>query len=536
MPNPGSGELRSTAVGTKAAPAHREPAWKAIRHVFVLMLENRSFDHMFAFSRLPGIDAASVAQTNPGPGGGTIAFHAGAFHTGAADPMPTDPRHEFADVVEQLCGPGATYPAGGAFPPLRNTGFAINYAKTFPANPAPSDAQVAPIMAGIDTRTMAPALWTLAREFVVCDRWFSSLPGPTFPNRFFLHGASSAGLEHSPSNLDLARWELGAGFRYPRGSVFDALGPGKWRLYQDETGPIEGRIPQVAAIKGVEFGDVHDLSRLAGDLAGDYRWAYTFIEPNYGAMLTGHYKRGSSQHPLDTLAGGDRLIARVYNALRASRLWEDSLLIVTYDEHGGFYDHVAPDAVVPPGDFSSSGHSSGPNPEHNASGFDFARLGVRVPAVLVSPRLERGGVDHAMHDHSSVIATLGKLNGFAPLTQRDAQAHSVLELVLPTIRQDCPMTIASVPLARAPAETATASDPAHDALPVAEGSSLQGHLYVVRKAQAESRAAEQQAMVAVAPPSSAESWFHAPRTRGEARAYLDAALPALLDERAARQT
>jgi phospholipase C len=500
-----------------------DPAWKAIRHVFVLMLENRSFDHMLGCSGLFGIDGATPSQANPGPDGAPVAFHAGA-----ADPMPTDPRHEFTDVVEQLCGKGATYPSGGGgYPPIDNSGFAVNYARTFPAAPAPGNDQVGPIMAGIDTRSATPALWTLAREFVVCDRWFSSLPGPTFPNRFFVHGASSGGLEHSPSNLDLATWELFAGFRYPRGSVFDALGPGKWRLYQDDSGPIEGRIPQVAAIKGVHFNDVHDLGRFASDLSGEYPWAYTFIEPSYGAMIGGHYHNGTSQHPMDTLAGGDRLIARVYNALRASPLWEESLLIVTYDEHGGFYDHVAPDAVVPPGDAAG--------PDHNRSGFDFARLGVRVPAVLVSPRLLRGGVDHAMHDHSSVVATLGKLFGFPPLTQRDAQAHSVLELVLATVRPDCLQSISSVPAALAMAAEALADDPAHDALPVEDGSTLQGFLYVLRKAQAESRNPVQQAMLAAELPVEAESWFHASRSRGAARAYVNAALPALLEERAAVQ-
>jgi phospholipase C len=213
--------------------------------------------------------------------------------------------------------------------------------------------------------------------------------------------------------------------------------------------------------------------------------------------------------------------------LRASPLWEESLLIVTYDEHGGFYDHVTPDAVVPPGDAAG--------PAHNRSGFDFARLGVRVPAVLVSPRLLRGGVDHAMHDHSSVVATLGKLCGFPPLTQRDAQAHSVLELVLSTVRPDCPQSISSVPAALAMAAEARADDPAHDALPVEDGSTLQGFLYVLRKAQAESRNPVQQAMLAAELPVEVESWFHASRSRGAARAYVNAALPALLEERAAVQ-
>jgi phospholipase C len=489
-----------------------------IKHVFVLMLENRSFDHMFAHSGISGIFAAIASDKN------TFASQAIAFNDKAPNVMPTDPHHEFSSVVEQLCGDGVTYKKGKLYPKIDNSGFAVSYARTYPAAPPPSAAMAAPIMAGLKTKTQAPALWTLAREFVLCDRWYSSMPGPTWPNRFFVHGASSAGLEHSPKQLDLAKWELFSGFRYPNGSVFDALKSGNWRLYQDRSGPLTGHIPQVAAIKGVRLKDVRNLAAFAKDLKGNYPWKYTFIEPAYGDIISGKYRNGTSQHPLDTVTGGDRLVASVYNALRASPLWDDSLLIITHDEHGGFYDHMAPDKAVPPGD--------NPGPDHNESGFDFATYGVRVPAVVVSPWVAKGKVDHTIYDHSSVIATLSALFGFAPLTERDKHANTVLGLIEPSKRSDCPQTIQSVALPKTTTLAAAAKvgvqDHSRDVELVREGGNLQGYLFVVRKAQAESGQAKQVKAMTASLSGGTKSWFHEPRTRGDARDYLMAALPDLL--------
>src|SRR5580700_10788175 len=109
-----------------------------------------------------------------------------------------------------------------------------------------------------------------------------------------------------------------------------------------------------------------------------YPWLYTFIEPNYGDILNGTYEGGTSQHPLDGVAHGEALIKTVYESIRKSPHWNKSLLIVTWDEHGGFYDHVAPPSAVAPGD-------AGPGSTYNKHGFTFEQLGVRVPAVVVSP-------------------------------------------------------------------------------------------------------------------------------------------------------
>jgi len=481
-----------------------------IRHVFVLMLENRSFDHLFGLSGIPGIDAATAANACPLPGGAAISFSGGAPAT-----MPTDPGHEFGSVVEQLCGPGVTFPPTHIYPPISNRGFVASYARTF-KTPTPARADVAYIMAGVDTPVQAPAIDRLAKNYVLCDKWFSSLPGPTWPNRFFVHGASSAGLEHSPTAPDIALWETLSGFRYPNGSVYDRLGNGNWRLYQDKSGPISGQIPQVGALHRINGGDVKDLDRFAADLAGGYTYAYTFIEPAYGDLIANSYQRGSSQHPRDGLAAGDRLVARIYNAIRQSPLWPQSLLLITYDEHGGFYDHCAPPVAPAPAD--------NPPPGHNKSGFDFTRYGVRVPAIVVSPWVAKGAVDSVTRDHASVAATLTSLFGMAPLTQRDRAAASLSSLLKPAARPDadCPASITGATDPIAPAAQPIAI--ANAAQPVPEGSNLQAFLYVVRKAHAEA-GARPDSFVAqnFAPAPTSRS----PVTIGQAQAYIEQMAPHL---------
>jgi phospholipase C len=402
----------------------------SIQHVFVLMLENRSFDHLFGLSGIPGIVAATAESTNACNG---IVY---AFGDGAPVQMPSDPGHEFTDVLEQLCGAGVSYQQGGAYPSVDNSGFVSNYATSLgKATPPQAAAAAGEIMRGVDTRTQSPNLYRLATEFVLCDGWHSSLPGPTWPNRYFLHGASSAGLDHSPTSVEMSDWECVDGFNYPKGSIFDALGESNYRLYQDELGSALGRVPQVASLKGISFFDIDDLSHFEADLAADYTARYTFIEPSYGDIVHNTYEGGSSQHPMDGLSGGDQLAARVYNAIRNSPLWERSLLVILYDEHGGFYDSVKPGHAVPPNDGAGS--------SMNTNGFLFDTYGVRVPAIVVSPWVARGHVDHTVYDHTSVLATVERLFGLPPLTDRDKNAKDLLSLITPTCRADCPQRIGS---------------------------------------------------------------------------------------------
>ena len=401
----------------------KETVPSVIQHVFVLMLENRSFDHMFALSGIPGIVAATPANANSYLG------KSYAFSGGSPKQMPTDPGHEFPDVVEQLCGVGAQLQSGGPYPLINNLGFVENYATTHTEGAPPVQSDAGLVMLGIDTRAEAPALYQLAKEFVLCDNWHSSLPGPTWPNRYFLHGASSAGLDHSPTSAEMSDWEALEGFAYPNGSIFEALGKGNYRLYQDQFGPALGHVPQVASLKGISFFDVDKLDHFTEDLAAGYTAKYTFIEPSYGDVTDGSYQGGSSQHPMDGIAEGDALVARVYGAIRNSSVWNSSFLIILYDEHGGFYDSVAPGPATKPND--------GANGQMNKYGFGFDRFGVRVPAVVVSPWVGRGQVTHTLFDHSSVLATIEAIFGIKPLTDRDRAAKSLLSLITDTCRTDC---------------------------------------------------------------------------------------------------
>jgi phospholipase C len=460
--------------GGTSASMLRTGDYSSVEHVFVLMLENHSFDNIFAFSGIPGIKAATTQDSN--------AYNGQSYavsDTSTPLGMPTDPGHEFADVLEQLCGQGATYTAPN-YPEVTLTGFAANYAtSTTEKTGTPTPAEIGDVMASFDTATQLPNIQALAKNFVVCDQWYSSLPGPTWPNRFYVHGASSAyadsdgytSLDDSPSTAQIAQWETVSGFAYRKGSLFEALDGENipWRVYHDDTLNTGGSIPQVAALKGISLANplqVKSITELAGDLNSGYPYRYTFIEPNYGDVTGNTYKGGSSQHPEDSVQGGENLVATVYHAVRNSPLWPYSMLIITYDEHGGFYDSVAPGAAVPPATDDLPG----------ANGFVFNQLGVRVPAVVVSP-LVTPGVDHTTYDHSSVLATVERLFGLSALTARDRAANDLTHLL------GSPGATAAAPQlevrAATPPSPSTATPPR---TPVPDRCDLQGFLYAARKA------------------------------------------------------
>ena len=488
----------------------------AIKHVFVLMLENHSFDNMLALSGIPGITAATTSNYNSYNG-------ANYYVSGPApESMPTDPGHEFTDTLEQLAGEGATYQPEGAYPTINNSGFAANYATTTTEGPTPSTDEIGDIMKCFDTESQLPMLYQLASDFVLCDHWFSSLPGPTWPNRFFLHGASSNGLDHSPTDAELTEWETVDGFKYPNGSIFDRMNSANitWHLYHDDNGPIEGEVSQVSAIHGIQMWDVHPVTDLVTALqSADYPYQYTFIEPNYGDIIDGSYSGGSSQHPVDGVAGGETLIQQVYNAIFSSPIWDSSMLIITYDEHGGFYDHVAPGPVTAPNDGSN-------NSKYNEFGFNFTQYGVRVPAVIVSPYTYGGGVDHTVYDHTSVLATLEYLFGLDPLTDRDAQANALEHLITGNAAADMPRTLERA-APRAPKSESATPPLASESDPVVEGSMLAAFVGTLLKADSGLAKTPEERAAAV-------KRHQGVNTRGEARAYLREVMARVQAERARR--
>ena len=384
------------------------------KHVFVLMLENRSFDHLFGFSGLRGTDAETGAPTGvvglAGTEANTYRGQRYPVARGADFVMPVDPHHEFEDVLLQLCGEGATYAKGQRYPTVTNSGFVASYVRSG------GDRDPGEVMKCFDTEHQLPALFALAQSYALCDGWHASIPGPTVPNRLFAHGASSWGLDHSPGFLELMKWET-AGLSLPHGTIFDRLNEAgrHFRIYAGEG------LPLVATLEGISALHIHDVADLAEDLKDPaFPADYVFIEPSY--HITQSYRGSTSMHPLADVRDGEHLVKQVYEAVRGSAHWDDSVLIVTWDEHGGFYDHVVPPAAPAPGD----GGLASPLNQH---GFTFDRYGPRVPALVISPRIRRGTLDHRLYDHASIPKTLEEIFDLAPLTERDEQARSLLPLL-----------------------------------------------------------------------------------------------------------
>lgn len=431
-----------------------------VEHVFVVMLENRSFDNMLGRAGIPGLPSIESYSNSYG----SKTYSVGK--TKAPCTMTTDPGHEMIDVLQQLTNapsngkPSSKLPV--YYPTLdpknfpNGTGFVTNYVNNYDEdNPnPPAEGNRGDIMKCFSAE-QAPVLSELAKQYAVCTNWFSSLPGPTWPNRLFVHFGSSLGLDVSPTKSQIADWySLGINTPSINPSIFDKLGSDNYKLYSDfdprrtlnhwpyinpyylysqfsdnpSNGGTTGATPQVNSINGIAFTDVSSLkTNFEDDLEATNYPAYTFIEPHYGDIYDGTYAGGSSQHPMDDIAGGEALIKFVYETLVASSIWEKSLLIITYDEHGGFYDSVKPQKAVIP----TSAAKANPY-KYNELGFKFEHYGVRVPAVIVSPYIKKGTVDDTLYDHTSVLSTLKKLFNSVtglPLTERDRWANHLLQLL-----------------------------------------------------------------------------------------------------------
>ncbi len=379
-----------------------------IRHVIVLALENRSFDHMLGALQavkpeIDGIPPGQPPRTNQ---------HDGQIYpqqTGAARAVADDPRHETAHVLVQL----RTDPTGNA-----NSGFVADYASAYPALKAAGLTEVM----NFHARGALPALHALAENFTVCDHWFSSVPGPTWTNRLFLMSGTSLGRVAMPGGLmDLnLHW-------YDQSTIFDRLNDRRleWTVYRGDT-PLSLLLSHQWEPQNLRrYKKMRDFfADVARQNLGDFP-SFVLIEPAYldpGA---------NDDHPSHDVLAGEALIASVYNALRANEgLWNASLLVVLFDEHGGFYDHVAPPATIPP--------------DHNQQEYAFDRLGVRVPAILVSP-FAANTVLQTQFDHTSLLNYLIDKWQLGPLGARAAQANNFKDALRGPARTDTPTAIPAVP-------------------------------------------------------------------------------------------
>lgn len=364
------------------------PPSDPIKHVVLLVLENHSFDQMLGclqheYPDLDGVDVDGAPRSNRNSKGVAIL----QLPTDEQQ-MKLDPKHENVDVLEQL--------AGG------NAGFVTNFEKSYPDS-TPDDQQD---VMGYYPEDFLPALHQLGKTFTVCDRWFSSLPGPTWPNRFFALSGTSAGCVLMPDGLQHPR--LGEFVSQQQDTIFQRLtakGIG-WNIYFSDF-PISLMLVKQRGLAAL--GNYRLIEHFFDAASGDEKDfpSFAFIEPKYMAADQ------DDDHPPHNIFKAEKLIADVYNAIRSNdALWESTLLVITYDEHGGFYDHVTPPPAVAPDDLRVD------------SAYGFNQLGVRVPALLVSPWVGRC-VEHTTFDHTSLLKYLIEKWNLGSLYARTEAATSI---------------------------------------------------------------------------------------------------------------
>jgi phospholipase C len=392
-----------------------------IEHIIVLMMENRSFDHMIGFLKRENPEIRGIMggdYSNADADGTSFPVTDGARYQGD---FTVDTGHDFADVDVQL------YSDKNLPPDM--SGFVKNY-----------DGRAGK---GAGSRVMkcftpdqVPVISALAREYAIADQWFSSVPGPTLPNRAFAHFGTSFG------RLDMSPEYLRA-----RPSIYHRL----------RNSNVKSKIYYYAKWSGTQgltflLDDQRSFFGLWGDFKDDCLNnrlpAYSFVEPPYsdnGGTIA------ADQHPDHSVRAGDDFIGEVYAAIRSNpAVWNTSLLLVVWDEHGGFFDHERP-PMVQADAFEST-----------APPFEFDRLGVRVPAVVVSPYVAPGTVDHTVYEHASIPATVAEQ--FLPNPElikpfpREQAAHTFLQLLtLDKPRQDMP-SFAAAPHVPVPQDGAKVSD------------------------------------------------------------------------------
>ena len=374
-----------------------------IEHVVVLMMENRSFDQMLGYLTQAGMpeveglsgeernfDAQGIEHKTHEYGAGETAFHA----PGEPLDKSLDPCHSPKCVKEQLDEHRGEHPGG--------------FVKNFVAKKNPPADRHGLVM-GHYTAQHLPAYDHLARQFCVCDHWHASIPGDTWPNRLYSL-AGVAGEPVRPDFLHKLSEMLPDKFKnLDNIPIFDVpaftrhLDESQWRWYSHDPATLRAADSRYRDFvhpnrdnfaffdrKKVSFGTeaaeslivAHD-SFLDDAAKGELR-DVSWIDPNF-VDLSVLDPNSDDDHPPSDVRAGQALVLELYEALRKSPQWESTLLVIIYDEHGGFYDHLLPPAVD--------------------DGSGYATLGVRVPALVVGPRVKKF-VCHQVFDHTSLIKTI----------------------------------------------------------------------------------------------------------------------------------
>jgi phospholipase C len=350
---------------SSSRPGTLELARQRIKTVVVLMMENRSFDHVFgSLSLVEGradVDGLVTGMMNPASDGTAVTPREADLSC-----VP-DPPHGW-DASHAQWNDGA------------NDGFVAAYARGS-GGEAPYR-----VMDWLPSSKQT-ASRALAAEYALCQRWFASVMGPTWPNRFHLLCGSSYGKKTNDF----------IGARVP--TIFTRLDDAgiDWANYY-------GNLPFSITLDGMSVQDpeMRKMDRFFDDAAAGRLPSFCLIDPIYGR---------SDDHPPTHPVAGQVGIHAIYDALRTSPQWNECLFVVCYDEHGGFFDHVPPPRTVD---------------DRADEGFD--QLGFRVPAFAVGPWVKQGVID-SVFDHTSVFATLAALFDLPPLGARDAAANTLLDVL-----------------------------------------------------------------------------------------------------------
>jgi len=371
---------------------------RSIKHIVVLMMENRSFDHMLGYLGLPGgiagVDGLQNATANfDAEGNAHAPFELGRDRTvfrrpGEPYDQSLDPCHGPECVAEQLAELHGVKPGG--------------FVKSFVAEKEPpADWRALPM--GYYTRQCLPVYDFLARQFCVCDAWHSSIPGDTWPNRLY----SLAGQVGPKVHFDLLE-RLAARItgKQPSVPIYEVeaftrqLRDEQWRWYSHDPATLRAadkryrsfdrRRQNFAYFNRKRVSDLtqaleapivaHDS--FLDDAAKHQLREVSWIDPNFIDLHVFDPVSDDDHPPSDVLAG-QALVLELYHALTQTSDWQDTLLVVCYDEHGGFYDHVEPPAVA------------------DGDGSKYATYGVRVPALVVGPRVRQEGVQRAVGPHDA---------------------------------------------------------------------------------------------------------------------------------------
>jgi phospholipase C len=419
-----------------------------IQNIVVVMFENRSLDNLcgWLYSNptpqpslyLPAGSPTTYHGLNPnlwnpsndsyfdGQPPNKVAVHQGTPNCQVPDP---DPHEEFEYVTRQLYGP----PRPAPHPDWPMQGFIVDYATTASSDPTQIMQTYAP--------AQVPVLTALAHNYAISDAWFCSVPTQTLANRAFVHSGTSNG------NVDNGEIPDPCDFDGP--TIFNVLtqmGVG-WRVYSDAIlAPSLTRTFAPALWHDSFDPNFQGFDAFQNDCANNSLPQYSFVEPRF--LID-----PNDQHPPHDVAAGDQFLYRVWRAVSESPAWNQILLVIMYDEHGGCYDHM-----LPPTGAATPDSSSNPGKR----GFRFDRFGVRVPVVVVSPYVQPGTVFRSdtpvPYDHTSILKTL---KDWLPIpddlmltSKRIAAAPNLNQvLTLPTPRVAKP-TIALRPTALAPTSLA----------------------------------------------------------------------------------